>query len=158
MDGHCDFESDIALTRNLSPAMRLAHASLGGVKKWRGNVSGLGGLLQRTFEIDSNGKLDNGNLQFFETLTFNDGAVETRQWRLFETPAGLDVEGDGISLILPGVIVDGALVIAYRVKFGALTFDYKDVFNVNSDGSVRNDGEASLLGVTLMHITAHAEA
>ena len=60
--------------------MRCAVACLGGSKSWRGEVRGFFGLLRRRFTIFSLGHADKGAFSFHETMKFDDGEPEKRQW------------------------------------------------------------------------------
>ena len=73
---------------------------------------------------------------------------------LFETDEGLRLESDGIRLLQHGAVKDGVLRFVYRVKFGAITFRYRDLFWIGEDGVVENHGTASLFGVDLLKIKA----
>jgi len=137
-----------------SDAMELAEKVLGGRKVWRGEVRGLLGLLHRGFDIRSKGKLDARGLVFEEKLLFDDGEVQERSWRIREGAEGLALEADIVALLKPGQIKKDALEFVYRLKFGALTFRYRDIFLLQTDGTVRNLGFANWLGLPLMKITA----
>ena len=156
MDGH--FKTVEPKTDELSDAMRSAIEFLGGRKHWNGTVRGLAGLISRSFSIDSIGVVKDGVLIFRETLKFDNGETQDREWQLFETPHGIAVEGDDITLVQYGKIDNGALHITYRVKFGAQTFTYRDVFKRGSDSDVYNEGHASLLGLPVMKIIANGAA
>jgi len=150
--------SAIKLMTTTSDAMRLAEKSLGGRKQWRGDVTGMLGLLRRGFGIQSVGKLDARGLIFDETLEFDDGEVQNRSWRIGQTSGGLVIEADGIDLLEPGHLENNALVFVYRLKFGALSFRYRDKFYLTADGNVTNEGRASWFGIPVMKIVATGKA
>lgn len=152
MDGHRDFQPQ----RSQSEAMRAAFACLGGERRWTGTVRGLFGLIRRNFAIWSNGRMEDGALVFQETLAFEDGETQERQWRIADGAEGLTVEGDGVIQTGPGRhIGENGFEISYRIRFGSLSFDYRDTFILREDGAVCNLGEARLLGFPVMKIEAH---
>lgn len=155
MDGHFDISETSERNNNISPTMQSAVKFLGGHKQWTGTVNGLGGLLKRQFKISSQGQIINGVLTFDETMEFNDGETQDRHWRLFDTPNGLAVEGSDISLVKHGYFNGEVLHIIYRIKFGVMTFNYRDSFKIGPNGQVLNIGYASILGLTIMKIEAH---
>lgn len=161
MDGtfHIDDANEAISVLLSSDAMGLAEKVLGGRKVWRGEVRGLVGFLRRGFDIQSTGRLDRNGLVFDEKLLFDDGEVQKRSWRIKEGVDGLALEADSVSLVRPGQIKKKyALEFVYRLKFGALTFRYRDSFYLRPDGSVDNEGIASWFGLPLMNITATGKA
>ncbi len=162
MDGN--FHNDDAETSatkvvsTTSPAMELAEKSLGGRKFWRGEVNGLLGMLPRKFDIQSTGRLAARGLVFDETLRFDDGEIQERSWLIDQTPNGLTIEADGIELLKPGKVKNQTLIFVYRLKFGSLTFRYRDKFYLGTDGQVTNEGNASWCGIPVMKITATGKA
>ncbi len=158
MDGNFLTDDVQASTTNLvSPtlkAMVLAEKSLGGRKCWRGEVTGLLGLLRRGFDIQSTGKLDARGLVFDEKLEFDDGEIQERSWRIGQSADGLLIEADGIDLLEPGQVKNNALIFVYQLKFGSLSFRYRDKFFLDGDGNVNNVGRASWCGLPVMKIFA----
>ncbi len=156
MDGHfIDASSDMKPAFSPSPLMKMVFDCMGGQRRWTGSVAGLLGLIRRSFVIESQGELTVDGLSFRETLHFDDGEIQKRVWRIFEDHDGLALEGDGIALIRHGRMAGKGFEISYKVKFGALSFDYDDIFNLNSDGGVNNFGDAKLFGFKVMRIEAY---
>ncbi len=137
-----------------SAAMERAEKVLGGCKIWRGEVRGLWGLLHRGFEIRSTGRTGTDGLHFKEKLLFDDGEVQKRSWRLFDDAEGLALDADGVTQIELGHIKDNALIFVYRLELGALTFRYRDIFRLNDDGNILNEGYVSWFMLPVMKITA----
>lgn len=156
MDGHHDFEIDSDRLDSRSDAMRAALSCLGGARFWTGSVSGLFGVINRRFTIESQGRANKGALIFSETLCFDDGEVQERAWTLSDGTDGLVAKGDNVAPLKPGQVIPGGFEISYRIKFGSIWFDYHDVFRTNPNGGVSNLGVVSLLGVTVMNIKAEA--
>ena len=157
MDGNFNNDDAHSLTAekiSTTDAMALAEKSLGGRKRWRGDVSGLLGLLRRGFSIESVGKLDSQGLVFDETLQFDDGETQLRSWHISQSAGGLAVKADGIELLEPGKVKNHILLFVYRLKFGSLTFRYRDKFYLNSEGDVMNEGKAFWCGLPVMTIRA----
>lgn len=157
MEGKIDFIDTKLASRDSSDAMRMAIQCLGGAKSWYGYVTGLFGMIQRRFTIESTGLVEGSALVFLERLKFNDGEEQKREWRIFDTPEGLALEGEDVTLIRNGRIQDDALSFVYRVKFGSLKFAYRDIFNTRADGGVENIGYARFLGMPIMKVTACAK-
>ncbi len=162
MDGN--FHKDDAETSatkvmsTTSDAMELAEKSLGGRKRWRGEVNGLLGLLRRGFEIQSIGKLESRGLVFNENLEFDDGEIQERSWLISQATDGLVIEADGVEILKPGQVKNQELVFVYRLKLGKLTFRYQDSFYLRTDGQVTNEGKASWYGLPVMKIIATGRA
>ncbi|MEM9495209.1 MAG: DUF3833 family protein [Pseudomonadota bacterium] len=146
MDGHYDIAAP-------SDAMRAAIECLGGRKTWRGGVRGLFGLLKRDFEITSEGVVENGILTFSEVMVFDDGEVEHRHWRIFDTADGVDLDSPDVKLLKHGQLQDDGLVFVYRVAFGIWSFRYRDVFKALPSGRIENTGRAKIFGVPILDIT-----
>jgi hypothetical protein len=137
-----------------SALMREAIACLAGRRRWTGCVTGCWGLLNRPFEIESEGESKEGSLTFRETLRFYDGKEERREWRIFEHADALRLVADGVRERCPARIEDGALVFDYSVRFGLFRFNYRDEFRLEPGGVVDNRGRASLFGVCAMRVRA----
>ena len=138
----------------MSPLIQAALAALGGTKHWTGRVRGLAGLIRRTFVIESTGQYENGQLKFFETLKFDDGETNQREWTISERPDGLHIEASAIQLIRPGRLEQGALTFLYRLRLGCFSLPYHDVFRSGAQGEVENTGFATFLGLRIMKIEA----
>lgn len=154
MDGHHDFDHQAGRYGGQTKAMRVAIDCLGGKRSWTGTVRGLFGLIDRKFTIKSEGVFENDSLQFTETLSFEDGETQDRAWALHETPDGLGVEGENVKLIAPGKTTEDGFEIFYKIKFGSMWFDYRDIFAPEDNGRVVNEGFVKLLGVTVMKINS----
>jgi len=138
----------------MSPLMQAALAALGGPKHWTGRVRGLGGLIRRTFIIDSTGHYENGQLKFCETMKFDDGDTNQREWTIIERSDGLHIEADSVELIRPGRLERNALSFIYRLKLGRFAMPYRDVFKPGTNAEVENTGFATMLGLPIMKIEA----
>lgn len=153
MHGHREFDYRAKTHPVQSQAMRAAIACLGGERRWTGRVRGLFGLVRRDFAIWSNGVQKDGALHFRETIAFEDGEKQERSWRIAEGPDGLTVEGDGVVQTSPGAPYgDNGFEISYKVRFGSMMFDYRDIFMLRENGAVYNVGDARLLGLPVMKI------
>lgn len=158
-----EFEPEIAQdhpARNgnsLSPLMDAALRHLGGRKCWRGHVRGLAGLINRKVEIMSEGVLVEDRLHFRETLKFDNGDEEQRQWQVRETQKGLVLEADNVALLEPGKLHGPNLVFRYRVRFGNMNFDYFDIFRELPDGQIENKGVARKFGIKIFDVYVVAE-
>ncbi len=141
-----------------SDTMAMAIACLGGRKHWEGSVRGFFGLLRRTTVIESSGAIEDGVLVFRETLTFDNGDEEKREWRLRDEPEGLMLKADGIQQLRPGRIEGGLLVVDYILSLNGMKFGYRDSFKSTPDGGVKNTGRAKLLGVPVMTINVTGQA
>ena len=119
---------DLETPANLSPLMTAAYTALGGAKHWTGDVRGLGGLIRRQFTIQSTGVYHDGEIIFRETLTFDDGEHNQREWSVIEREDGLHLQADTIRQIRPGRIQDGILILDYRLKLGRIWLPYRDLF------------------------------
>jgi hypothetical protein len=136
-----------------SAALTLAARCLGGRREWRGRVRGLLGLIAREFTIRSDSHMIDGALCFSETMRFDDGEVQERSWRLFDGVDGVGIEGEGISQISPGRSVDDEFIVSYCIRFGAITFNYRDRFRAINDTTTENFGVASVFGAPLLKIS-----
>lgn len=157
MDGNHDFQHDAERYESQTPTMRVAVSCLGGQRVWSGKVTGLFGAVNRDFTIESQGMLKGAALDFTETLRFDDGEAQKRAWKLIEAPDGLTVEGDNVAPLKPGRLIGDGFEISYRIKFGSMWFDYRDVFRPRPDGAVSNCGYVKLLGVTVMKVRAQSD-
>lgn len=137
-----------------SPLMQAAFAALGGTKHWTGRVRGLAGLIRRTFVIDSTGQFENGQLKFYETLKFDDGETNQREWTIIERQDGLHIEAESVDPIQPGRLDNDALSFVYRLKLGRFSLPYRDIFRPGPQGEVENTGFATFLGLRVMKIEA----
>lgn len=138
----------------LSPLMQAAFAALGGTKHWTGRVRGLAGLIRRTFVIDSTGHFENDQLKFYETLKFDDGETNQREWTISERQDGLHIEAESVDLIRPGGLKGDVLSFVYRLKLGRFSLPYHDIFRPDPNGEVENTGFATFLGLRVMKIEA----
>ncbi len=143
--------------RPASDAMRLAITCLGGRKSWNGSVRGFFGLLKRDVVIESEGAVERGVLIFRESLTFDNGDQENREWSLWDTADGVAMEADDIEQLRPGRVEDGLFVIDYHLRLNGLTFQYSDAFHAGPNGAVSNTGRAKLLGLPVMTVTVSAK-
>ncbi|MCB9971130.1 MAG: DUF3833 family protein [Hyphomonas sp.] len=140
----------------VSAAMEVAIRCLGGHKRWRGCVRGLFGLWSREFEIVSAGMFASGALTFLERMTFSDGAVAEREWKISETESGLDLKASKIKLVRSGVLQGGWLVFEYSLRLGAFSCRYVDRFRPAENGQVQNRGVARIMGIPVLRIEAAA--
>ena len=138
----------------LSPLMQAAVEALGGTKHWAGSVRGLAGLICRTFIIHSTGHLEDEQLKFSETLKFDNGDVNQREWRIFERPEGLHIESESVVLIRPGQLKNSMLSFVYRLNLGQFSLLYHDTFKPGPNGKIENTGFATFLGLRIMTIDA----
>lgn len=138
----------------LSPLMQAAFAALGGTKHWTGRVRGLAGLIRRTFVIDSTGHFENDQLKFYETLKFDDGETNQREWTISERQDGLHIEAESVDLLRPGGLKGDVLSFVYRLKLGRYSLPYHDIFRPGPQGEVENTGFATFLGLRVMKIEA----
>jgi hypothetical protein len=145
---------DNAVEVTASDSMTAAIACLGGEMKWEGQVRGLFGLLKRNFTIESQGRRNGDTLSFFETLRFDDGEVQKREWNLKDSSSGLLIEGENVKPLAPGSLSGDALEISYKIKLGPIWFSYLDRFEICETGDTENIGIASLFSIPLMKITA----
>ena len=143
-----------AKATELSPLMQTAYAALGGTKHWTGRVRGLAGLIRRTFDIDSAGHFENGQLMFYETLKFDDGETNQREWTIFERQDGLHIEEGSVNLVRPGQLERDVLIFIYRLNLGRFSLRYRDIFRIGPQGDVENTGFATFLGLRILKIEA----
>lgn len=127
---------------------------LGGRMRWKGGVRGVFGLIDRTFVIDSDGRIKDGVLHFSERIRYADGVAEQRCWRVWIENGGLALKADGVTMIEPGRLSEKKLELAYQLKLGGIRFEYKDVFEFTEDGAVVNRGVVTFLGVPIMKVDA----
>ena len=142
----------------MSDAMRCAVMCLGGERTWTGDVRGIFGFIRRSFVIGSVGSYSADGLIFEETLEFDDGEFLERRWRLFEAADGLGLEGENITLLKPGRMEDGVLMIDYRMTLGPIRAAYADSFCVDDNGAVVNRGRIMIFGFTIMSVNARTSA
>ncbi|WP_428407867.1 DUF3833 family protein [Hyphococcus sp.] len=159
MDGYDDIQSARAKPISKSEQMAFATACLGGERRWEGSVRGLFGLIQRRFSIHSLGVIREGELCFSETICFDDGETQQREWRLVDAKGGLAVEGPDVEQIAPARLDnENAMTLIYKIKLGTFRFRYRDLFRLQEDGGVENIGYVSLGGIRVMTITAASSA
>ncbi len=155
MDGHQDFPAASGLSDNASDALRFITDCLIGDMRWRGEARAAGGIIRRGFSIRSSGRITHDEVQFDETLTFDDGETQRRAWRLFDTPGGVGIDAGETFLIEPGrMIADGRFEITYKTKMGGFWFAYRDIFERKEDGGVLNRGIMKFAGLAVMKIDA----
>lgn len=155
MDGFNDIQSEGAQSHSRSAEMSLAMACLGGRRRWEGDVRGLFGIIRRRFSIHSDGVMRDGAFCFSETLSFDDGETQQREWRLVEAENGLRVEGPDVEQIEPAQLASkNALDLVYKIKLGTLRFRYRDLFRLRDNGFVENVGHVSFAGFRVMTVTA----
>lgn len=136
----------------LSDAMVMVIACLGGRKRWQGRVRGLFGLLRRDVDIESSGALEDGVFLFRETLTFDNGDQEKREWRLHDTPHGVALKATGIEPLRPGGIEDGFLVFNYVLLLNGFKVNYRDAFRQGPDGTISNSGSGKVFGLPILTV------
>lgn len=136
-----------------SDTMAMAIACLGGRKKWNGRVRGLFGLLRRDISIDSSGAVENGDLVFRETLRFDNGDEEYREWLLRDTPQGLTLEATGVKPLQPAKIENGFLAFKYLLSLNGLMVTYQDAFALTPNGNATNTGIGKLFGLPVLKVT-----
>ncbi len=159
MGGANDFEPENARPISTSAQMDIAKACLGGERQWVGNVRGPFGLIKRQFSIQSNGIIQGGDLCFFETVCFDDGETQKREWRLVDARGGLLVKGPDVEQIEPSQLAnENALILVYKIKLGTMRFRYHDLFRLHVDGGVENIGQVTFGGIRVMRITAASPA
>ncbi len=147
-----------ALTAPLSATMDYVVRCFGGPKTWDGRAKGLFGLINRGFTIDSVGEWEENVFVFREKLTFSDGVVERRLWRLWDAPGGVAFEADGAVQIGHGKMERGAFRLDYRLALGQLTVTYADRFFAAKNGETVNAGTAAFLGFRFLSVNAVAKA
>ena len=153
------FASDILSGLDNAAALNLATACLGGDRTWRGRARGVFGLINRSFTIQSEGVVKNGDLFFSEAISFDDGETERRSWRLYTDETGLCVDGEGIEQTRPAAFISReSFEIEYRISLGKWRCTYRDVFELKDTREVKNTGYVKIAGVPIMKITARSPA
>lgn len=154
MDGHHDFS--LKTTAHDAPTEAIAFIAkcLVGERRWEGEARAFGGFIRRRFTIVSAGEMLRNEVLFKETLTFDDGEVQHRSWRLFDTPGGVSLEADDTFITRPGVYSGGVFEISYKIKMGLMWFGYNDVFELDDNNVVHNRGIMTLAGMPVMKIKA----
>jgi len=135
-----------------SKTMAMAIACLGGRKKWKGRVRGLFGMLRRDISIESLGAVEDGVLIFRETLRFDNGDQENREWLLQDTPQGLELKAKSVKQLQPAKIENGLLAFKYLLSLNGLNIVYQDAFALNPSGKVTNAGVGKLFGLPILTV------
>lgn len=139
------------------PRLVLEDYFLGRSKAW-GIFQDRFGTLRRQFEVDIEGRMEDGTLVLVEDFLYDDGERERRVWRIERTGEhGYRGTADGVIGVAEGEAYGNALNWTYRfaLKVGEGTWEvtFDDWLFLQSDGMLINRAEVRKFGLLLGEVT-----
>lgn len=139
------------------PPLVLEHYFLGQTRAW-GMFQDRSGELKRSFEVDINGRMVNGELVMTEDFVYNDGEKSQRIWRIKRLDANhYEGRADDVIGVAKGVVHGRALNWTYTLALavGDQTYhvQFDDWMYLQPDGVLLNRARMSKFGIELGQVT-----
>lgn len=139
------------------PPLVLEQYFLGQTRAW-GMFQDRSGELKRSFEVDINGRMVNGELVMTEDFVYNDGEKSQRVWRIKRLDANhYEGRADDVIGVARGVVHGRALNWSYTLVLpvGERTYpvQFDDWMFLQPDGVLLNRARMSKFGVELGQVT-----
>jgi hypothetical protein len=139
------------------PPLVLEHYFLGQTRAW-GMFQDRSGELKRSFEVDINGRMVNGELVMTEDFVYNDGEKSQRIWRIKRLDANhYEGRADDVIGVAKGVVHGRALNWTYTLALpvGKQTYhvQFDDWMYLQPDGVLLNRARMSKFGIELGQVT-----